>query len=176
MTFDVIVCANWLTASLHQIGATVHVPVTQAIDAALAVNPNLDLLGPYTADNADVEATCVKKTIYLPAPFVRIFLELNLKHVEAWSFLWGAIINDGSTVGFRLIVYWLQVALTNKSGEYQLYSLDMYQLTASITDGVFMCHCHQVLIHRLPGINPMLKRVQGLLLPMHIEEVTVEIQ
>ena len=71
-------CANWQTASLNQIRATVHVCVDLAIDAELAADPDIDLLGPFTSTDVDVEPLRVRKTIYLPAPFFGIFLEQDL--------------------------------------------------------------------------------------------------
>ena len=56
--------------SLNQIRATFHILMVQAIDAALDSNPELDLLGQFAADAADVNAIQVRKTIYLPAPFL----------------------------------------------------------------------------------------------------------
>ena len=37
---------NWPPASLHQIGATVHIPMDLAIDAARDADPETNLLGP----------------------------------------------------------------------------------------------------------------------------------
>ena len=84
VTCGVVGCANWLSINLHQIGASLYVPATQSIDAALATNPDMDLLGLFTKEEADVEYICVRKTIYLPAPYLRIFLECNLTPAEVW--------------------------------------------------------------------------------------------
>ena len=63
-------CANWLTARLHHIIATVHLPTLQSIDSTLVADPEIDLLGLFAADDADMDAICVRKTIYLPTPFM----------------------------------------------------------------------------------------------------------
>ena len=63
-----------MTASFCHIGTMVHALKSQLIDATLAANSKLDLLGLFTADDADVEAIRVRKTIYLSAHFVGIFL------------------------------------------------------------------------------------------------------
>ena len=57
----------------------------QAIDNALSANPELDLLGLSTKDNADIESIRVRKTIYLPAPYVGVFLERDLTPDKVWS-------------------------------------------------------------------------------------------
>ena len=58
-----VMCANWLTPSLHQIGTVVNDPTLKSIDAALAADPKLDLLGSFANGNKDVQAICVRKTI-----------------------------------------------------------------------------------------------------------------
>ena len=93
-------CTKWLTINLHQIGATVKFLMLQAIDAVLAAKPELDLLGPFAVDDADVKAIHIKKTIYLLAPFVGIFLECNLTPILTWSCLYSAIINARAMVDF----------------------------------------------------------------------------
>ena len=76
VTCGAVAYVNWKTASLHQIGSTVHVLTDLAIDAALSLEPDEDLLVPFTASDADMEPLCVRKAIYLPAPFTGLFLEL----------------------------------------------------------------------------------------------------
>ena len=46
----------------------VYVLTEEAIDVALAGDPRVKLLGSFVADNDVVDAICIKKTIYLPAP------------------------------------------------------------------------------------------------------------
>ena len=102
--------------SLHHIGATIHVPASQTIDAVLATNTKLDLLGPFAADNIDVDAIHISNTIYLTSPFLGIFLERNLTPVKAWSCLRDAIVDARAAVGCRPIIYWFRVTLTSNSG------------------------------------------------------------
>ena len=49
--------------------------VDLAIDAALALDPDADLLGPFTTTDAVVEPLRFCKMIYLPTPFSSLFLE-----------------------------------------------------------------------------------------------------
>ena len=73
----------------------VHIPTNLSIDSAMASDLNTDLLGPFSSKFANVEPICVRKTIYLPAPYMFIFLEWYLTSVEAWARLTSAIINRG---------------------------------------------------------------------------------
>ena len=125
VTRGAVVCTNWLTSRLHQIGATVHVLRAQVIDAALASDLKLDLMGPFTMDDADMDAIHFRNTIYLPAPFLGIFLERDLTPFKVLSRLRGSIFNAGATVYCQHIIDWLQVALAGKSREDQPYPLSM---------------------------------------------------
>ena len=42
---------------------------------ALAVNSKVELLGPFTAKDAGVDYLRLRKTIYLPSPYVGMFLK-----------------------------------------------------------------------------------------------------
>ena len=74
VTCGAIAYDNRKTAKLHQIGSIVHFLTDLAIDSELAHDPGMDLLGPFITVNADVEPLRVCKTIYLPVPFIEIFL------------------------------------------------------------------------------------------------------
>ena len=52
-----------MTVSLQHIGASIYAPMAQEIDAALAANPKLDLLGMFYLDDVDVDSICIRKTI-----------------------------------------------------------------------------------------------------------------
>ena len=97
-----ITCKNWPPESLHQIRATVHVPTDLAIDAELSADPYTNLLGPFYSTDVNMEPLCICKTIYLPAPFVGIFLKQDLTPVEDWTRLCSTIIDGGIEVNFYL--------------------------------------------------------------------------
>ena len=84
----------------------------------MATNPEIDLLGPFTAYDTDMNSIHVRKTIYLPAPFMGILLERNLTPVEVWSFLRDTIVNAGATVDCQCVIEWIRITLTSKSAEY----------------------------------------------------------
>ena len=115
VTCGAVMCANWMTDRLHQIGVTVHAPMAQEIDDALAADPDIYLMGHFVADDTNLDSIHVRKTIYLAAPFVGILRERDLTPAKAWSCLRGSIVNASTMVGFRLTIDWLQVALTRKS-------------------------------------------------------------
>ena len=53
---------------LHKIRSAIYVPTAEAINAALDVEPIVDLLGPFTTDDAGTDAVCARNTIYLSSP------------------------------------------------------------------------------------------------------------
>ena len=104
-------CANIKTSSLQQIDSMVHILKDLAIDADLAKDLDVDLLGPFTTVDTDVEPLRVRKTIYLPAPFVGLFLERDLTLAEACTRICGAILDRVQDVDCQTIIDWLIVAL-----------------------------------------------------------------
>ena len=65
----------------------------------------------------DVEPQHIHKMIYLPTPFVGIFLEQEIMPADAWTRLRGVIIYGGLEVDFRPIIDWICFALTLKTGD-----------------------------------------------------------
>ena len=78
VTFYNFGCENWLPDSLHQIGAALYALTAKAIESALASSPKLDQLGPVTYEDSGIDFMKYRKTIYLSAPYLGIFLEHNL--------------------------------------------------------------------------------------------------
>ena len=105
---------NWKTTSPNQIGATVHVLTDLSIDPYLAVDSDTNVLGNFTATNADIKSPFIRKTFYLPTIFVRLFLERDLTPAEAQTHLHGAIVDKGQEFHFWPHIDWLCVVLTKK--------------------------------------------------------------
>ena len=66
VTFGTAPLAHRDPGYLH-LAAAVHVPSAAAIDAAIAGNAGLKMLGPYGAGDAQVESVRCRKTVYAPA-------------------------------------------------------------------------------------------------------------
>ena len=69
-------------------------------------------MGPFTNDDAGTVSTRVRHTIFLPAPYVGIFLNRNLSPKEAWLQLWSRIVADNKAIKCASLITWLQTALT----------------------------------------------------------------
>ena len=75
--------SQWDPTYLH-LDPAVHVPSTAVIDAAIAGDPDLNLLGPYGAGDVGVENIRCCKTVYVPAPYVGLLLGLELTPLNSW--------------------------------------------------------------------------------------------
>ena len=165
-------CINWLPASLHQTGSTVYFPKDLAIDTTMVADPDADLLGPFKSTDANVEPLCIRKTICLPAPFIEIFLKWDLTPVEAWTRIRGAIIDGGLEVDCCTIINWIRFALTLKTGDNK-NPLAMLPPNTPLEYGDLLWHWHHMITRHLPGMEPALRRVQGLLIATNIGNFAV---
>ena len=68
-------------------------PSAAAIDTPLSGDANVTIIGPYGAGDAGVEIIRCHKKVYVPAPYVGLFLCADLTPVEAWNRLRGAIVS-----------------------------------------------------------------------------------
>ena len=73
--------AQWDPAYLHLV-PDVHIPSAAVIDAAIAGDPDLKLLGPYGAGDAGFESICCHKTVYVPTPYVGLLLGFDRGEVR----------------------------------------------------------------------------------------------
>ena len=75
--------AQWGPAYLH-FAPVVLVPSAAAINASIASDPYLKLLGPYRLGDSGVENIRCRMTVYAPAPYVGLLLGADLTPIEAW--------------------------------------------------------------------------------------------
>ena len=65
---------NWPIVSLHQIGVTIYVLMTEAINTVLARKTSMNLMEKFSTENAGVNVIRGCKTIYLPTPYMGVFM------------------------------------------------------------------------------------------------------
>ena len=73
VTYGTSPLAQWDPAYLH-LAPAVHVPSAAVIDATIAGDLDLKMLGPYGAGDTGVESIRCPKTVYVPAPYVGLLL------------------------------------------------------------------------------------------------------
>ena len=76
--------AVWYSTYLH-LSPSVYIPSAATIDTSLAGDPNVTLLGPYSAGDVGSEIMRCRMTVYVPAPYVGLLLIENLTPIEAWN-------------------------------------------------------------------------------------------
>ena len=89
-----------------------HVPSAAAIDAAIAGDADLKMIGTYGAGDAGVESLRCRKTVYVPATYVSLLLSGDLTPIEAWQRLRESIVDAVAEDACRPIVDWLRADLT----------------------------------------------------------------
>ena len=74
-----------MTSSIHQVIVAEYVHLADSIDVDPSVDPIVENLGPFSADDTGVETLHIYKTIYLTAPYIGILLGSDITPVEAWK-------------------------------------------------------------------------------------------
>ena len=107
------------------------------IDAAIAGDANLKMLGPYGAGDTGVESVRCHKTAYVPAPYVVLLLSSDLTPVKTWQRLRGAIVDAAAEDACQPIVDWLQAALV-RSGPDALSTFMVPDPSAPLPDALLL--------------------------------------
>lgn len=79
---------------------------------ALALDPNIMMMGPHAAGAAGTLEVLVCGAIYVPPPFVSLVMHQDFTPRQAWGILGGAIVPAGKEFECRPLLNWLKVALT----------------------------------------------------------------
>ena len=124
----------------------------------MAADPDVNILGPFTSINTNVERLRIRKIFYLPAPFVGLFIEKDLTPMEVWTRLCRTIFDGGLEVDCSPIINWLCDALTLKTGD-EKSPLFMPRPTVPLADGDLLRHRNHMLSCHLVRLYPTLQRV-----------------
>lgn len=131
------VLVEWKPDYFHQLNQQVLVPAPGTIDATLAAEPDVELLGPYAQGEDGTELIKVRRTCFVPPKYVSLFLGEPLTPREAWERVRGQIVIDGREEACRALVKYLQAALTRSTAQgTQLLELNETP-TAPLADAVF---------------------------------------
>ena len=100
-------CANWLKTCIHLVVRSIYVLVASAIDASIANNPGFNLLWPFTNINVGVELFCIRKSMYIPSPSVRILLGTDLVPVNYRVFRRVLLVDASVRAYFQALLDWI---------------------------------------------------------------------
>ena len=104
---------SWPTQAFEQTDI-VAVPSPNQIDAVLGVDHDLDLIGPFAAEDQGITTITTLKMMYLPPKYIHLALGRYLSPREAWERIGGAIRAEAHPVPTDLapLLNWLRVSVT----------------------------------------------------------------
>jgi hypothetical protein len=147
------VIIEWKADYFRQLNQQLLVPTTVTIDATLAAQPELELLGPYAQAEDGTELIKVRRTCFIPPRYVPFFLREPLTPREAWERVRGQVVLDGLEGDCHAMVKYLQAALTRPAdGADPLLNLGDPP-TAPLADGLLLDHRQRVLEEDFPQLN-----------------------
>ena len=164
----------WDTTYLH-LAPAIYVPSAATIDTSLSGNPTINLLGPYGAGDAGAEVIRFCKTVYVPDPYVGLFLGNNLTPVEAWNRFRGAISDAATEAACRSIIDWLRTTIV-RSGPVTYSALVVFEPSSPLPNALLLQHRHRLLLIHLPGIDPSINSAAGTRIEEMVGEVGVELR
>ena len=142
------------------------------IDAAIAGDTNLKMLGPYGAGDAGVENIRCRNTVYVPAPYVSLLLGEDLTPIEAWHLLMESIVDATAEEAYRPLIDWIRAALI-RDGPNTYSALMVPKPLAPLPNVLLLQHCHRLLLSHLPGVDSSINRAAGTNISKTVGDVAV---
>ena len=141
--------AQWF----YQTANNLHAPTEAAVEAAIVANTNDDLVvGPYNADDAGTEIVRVRNVVYLPSPYIPIFLENRMLPKEAYLRVSQAMAADGVDGDCEPVLKWLRLAMT-KNGHNDFSVLRQDRTTLPPPDSDLISFLMDLVERDLPGLS-----------------------
>ncbi len=150
------------------------VPTPNLIDTELAADPHVRLLGPYVHGDADTELVRCRRTCFVPAPYVALFLAHPLSPREAWNQVRAQIVTDNREVDCQPLIDFLRAALTIDAGLDSGVEVEVPEVP--ITDADLDTRRHRILQQDFPLLNPNLAAVQHTQIATHLGALVTESQ
>ena len=123
----------------------------------MAVDANVQMMGPFADGDAGTDEVHVRNTVYLPPMFVSLMLEEEMTPRDAWYRLAGAIQNEGKMVECKPVIDWLKVALTRHSNGNPSH-LVTTPFATLLSNHTLMEHQWQLVVMEIPARDPALSR------------------
>ena len=143
----------------NQIPANVPVPSPDMIDAGYAVDPNANLLGPNDIRNDGIENLRLRRTCFVPAPYVPLFLASPLSPRHAWDIVRSQIVTDNRQEECLPLINYLRCALWVSTNP-DTPILAVNPPTAPLPDSVLLdCRC-RIIENDFPLLNSNLANIQ----------------
>ena len=119
--------------------------------------------------DSDMGATAIHAccTICMLLPFVTILLAGELSLAETWLRILGALFTANLEAYCQAVILWLWVVLVC-SAPNALSLLLTSETTVILANSVLLKHRHTVIIHNLPGLDPLMILATGSLIATNI--------
>jgi hypothetical protein len=154
------VLVEWKSDYFHQLNQQVLVPVPGTIDATIAGQPEIEMLGPYAQGEAGTELIKVRRTCFVPPKYVGMFLGEPLTPREAWERVRGQIVTDGKEDSCRALIKYLQAAITRSAANAEPLLSLADAPTAPLADAVLLEHRRRILCDDFPELDQEVGRRQ----------------
>ena len=147
------VLVEWKSDYFHQLNQQLLVPMPATIDATLAAQPEIELLGPYVQGEAGTELIKVRRTCFVPPRYVNMFLGIPLTPREAWERVRGQIVIDGQERACHPFIKYLQASLTRSGANAEPALALPEPPTAPLADSVLLEHRQRILSEDFPELD-----------------------
>ena len=143
----------------NQIPANVPVPNPEMIDAGYATDPTANLLGPNDLRNDGIENLRVRRTCFVPAPYVPLFLAKPLSPREAWEIVRSQIVTDNRTAACRPLIDFLRCAICISQVDHSPI-LAVNPPLAPLPDSILLDRRRSIIEQDFPLLNADLAHIQ----------------
>ena len=107
MVASTVTLSNWEPSYLNLLCNSVNIPSPVEIDTALVEMATPILLDLMVENYAGATTARVRRTVYVPPPFVPILLVGELSLVKAWHSLRGMLVTANLEADFWVVVDWI---------------------------------------------------------------------
>ena len=168
----VLLEAQWF----HQTTNNLLAPTETAVEAAIVTNTDDDLIvGPYNTGDADTETIRVRNVVYLPSPYIPLFLGNRMLPKEAYLRVSQAMAADGVDGDCEPVLKWLRLAMT-KNGADDFSILRQDRTTMPPPDSDLISHLMDLVERDLPGLSSASTSVGASLVASSIGDLVHEHQ
>jgi hypothetical protein len=151
---------TWLPDYFNQVRTQLRVATSNAIDTALAGDPNAAFLGPFVDADADTELIRYRRTCYVPPCYVPLFLAGPLTPRDAWNVVKHQIDADNNAVSCTAVVDYLRAAITLTTVNALPALALAVDPVAPLADQDLMIHRRRILEKDFPLLNTTQHSIQ----------------
>jgi len=153
---------TWLPDYFNQVRTQLLVATPNAIDTALAGDPNAASFGPFVDGDANTEVIRYRRTCYVPPCYVPLFLAGPLNPWDALNVVTKHQIDaDNNAVSCAAVVDYLRAAITlTTANALPVLALTLHPVAPLADQDPMMIHRHRILEKDFPLLNTTQHSIQ----------------